>query len=424
MPEKRLFLRSGTGTRFIRLTPLSQIFTLVTSAAFIGWAIVATAIVLLDTIGTGNFRDQARRDQAIYEERLNALANERDTRAQEALTAQERFNTALAQVSEMQSELLTSEDQRRELDRAMEVMQATLRRVMGQRELLQRDLDQLAAQLDHDTGKPVDDSSSKSVASTMDYVTDTLEDVAVERDHARRRAFQAHEEMANLELEIQFLEEKGGRIFRQLEEAMSISVKPLDKMFRNAGLNTDRLLEQVRRGYSGQGGALSPITYAPDALNTVDPTVDRANNILAQLDKLNIYRIAAEKAPFDMPVKSTHRYTSGFGPRWGQMHTGSDFAASRGTPIYATADGVVTRAEWGSGYGRVVYVKHAFGIETRYAHLAKIRVKKGQRVSRGQRIGDMGNSGRSTGTHLHYEVRVNGKAVNPMTFIKAGRDVF
>ena len=278
MPEKRLFLRSGTGTRFIRLTPLSQIFTLVTSAAFIGWAIVATAIVLLDTIGTGNFRDQARRDQAIYEERLNALANERDTRAQEALTAQERFNTALAQVSEMQSELLTSEDQRRELDRAMEVMQATLRRVMGQRELLQRDLDQLAAQLDHDTGKPVDDSSSESVASTMDYVTDTLEDVAVERDHARRRAFQAHEEMANLELEIQFLEEKGDRIFRQLEEAMSISVKPLDKMFRNAGLNTERLLEQVRRGYSGQGGALSPITYAPDALNTVDPTVYRAKH--------------------------------------------------------------------------------------------------------------------------------------------------
>jgi len=224
MPEKRLFLRSETGTRFIRLTPLSQIFTLFTSAAFIAWSIVATAIVLLDTIGSGNFRDQARRDQAIYEERLNALANERDTRAQEALTAQKRFNTALAQVSKMQSELLTSEDQRRELDRAMEVMQATLRRVMVQRELLQRDFDQLAAQFVQDAGKPVEDSSSDSVASIMDYVTDTLEDVALERDHARRRAFQAHEEMANLELEIQFLEEKGDRIFRQLEEALNISV--------------------------------------------------------------------------------------------------------------------------------------------------------------------------------------------------------
>ena len=66
MPEKRLFLRSGTGTRFIRLSPLSQIFAMTISTAFIGWAIVATAIVLLDTIGTGNFRYQARRDQAIY----------------------------------------------------------------------------------------------------------------------------------------------------------------------------------------------------------------------------------------------------------------------------------------------------------------------------------------------------------------------
>jgi murein DD-endopeptidase MepM/ murein hydrolase activator NlpD len=142
------------------------------------------------------------------------------------------------------------------------------------------------------------------------------------------------------------------------------------------------------------------------------------------LDKLNIYRIAAEKAPFSMPLKGSFRFTSGYGPRWGQMHRGTDFAAKSGTPIYATGDGVVSRAEWGGGYGRVVYIKHAFGIETRYAHMAKIRVKKGQRVSRGQRIGDMGNSGKSTGTHLHYEVRVNGKDVNPMIYIKAGRDVF
>ena len=69
-------------------------------------------------------------------------------------------------------------------------------------------------------------------------------------------------------------------------------------------------------------------------------------------------------------------------------------------------------------------IKHKFGIETRYAHLAKIRVKVGQKVSRGDRIGDMGNSGRSTGTHLHYEVRVGEKPVNPMTYIKAARDVF
>jgi murein DD-endopeptidase MepM/ murein hydrolase activator NlpD len=128
--------------------------------------------------------------------------------------------------------------------------------------------------------------------------------------------------------------------------------------------------------------------------------------------------------PFDNPIKSAFRYTSGYGMRWGRMHKGTDFAARYGTPIYATADGVVTHAGWLSGYGRLVKIKHDHGIETRYAHQAKIRVKVGQRVSRGDHIGDMGNSGRSTGTHLHYEVRVNGRAVNPMTFIKAGRDVF
>ena len=106
------------------------------------------------------------------------------------------------------------------------------------------------------------------------------------------------------------------------------------------------------------------------------------------------------------------------------MHNGTDFAAPHGTPIYSTADGVVTKAGWGSGYGRVIYIKHDFGIETRYAHLSRIRVKVGERVSRGQRIGDMGNTGRSTGTHLHYEVRVNGKAVNPMIYIKAANNVF
>jgi murein DD-endopeptidase MepM/ murein hydrolase activator NlpD len=106
------------------------------------------------------------------------------------------------------------------------------------------------------------------------------------------------------------------------------------------------------------------------------------------------------------------------------MHNGTDFAGPHGTPIYSTADGVVKKASWQSGYGRMVTIQHEFGIETRYAHLSKIRVKPGQRVSRGERIGDMGNTGRSTGTHLHYEVRVGGRPVNPMTYIKAARNVF
>jgi murein DD-endopeptidase MepM/ murein hydrolase activator NlpD len=122
--------------------------------------------------------------------------------------------------------------------------------------------------------------------------------------------------------------------------------------------------------------------------------------------------------------------TSGYGwrrhPTSGKsrMHDGMDFASSVGTPVYATAEGVVTFAGWAGGYGRVIKIQHALGFETRYAHLSKFGVKKGQRVSRGDRIGDMGNSGRSTGPHVHYEIRIGGKSVNPMTYIKAARNVF
>lgn len=106
------------------------------------------------------------------------------------------------------------------------------------------------------------------------------------------------------------------------------------------------------------------------------------------------------------------------------MHNGTDFAGRHGLPIHTTADGVVKTAARQSGYGNIVIVTHPNGLETRYAHLSKIHVKVGERVSRGDHIGDMGNTGRSTGTHLHYEIRVNGKPVDPMNFIKAARDVF
>ena len=156
----------------------------------------------------------------------------------------------------------------------------------------------------------------------------------------------------------------------------------------------------------------------------------RATRLLDQMDRLNMYRIAAEKAPFAIPVKNAYRFTSGYGnrrdPKTGgrRMHKGTDFAAPLGTPIYATADGVVTHAGWSSGFGKMVKIQHDFGIVTLYAHQSKLRVKVGQRVSRGDRIGDMGTTVVSTGVHLHYEVRAGGKAVNPMTYIKAANNVF
>ncbi len=418
-PERRLFLRSDTETRFIRLKPETQLVAWTGSIVVVAWTIIATAILLMDSIGAGNFRAQAQRDQMTYEQRLNALSSERDARALEALAAQERFNSALQQISIMQSELLATEEKRRELETGLEVVQATLRETMRAREEAREQVAALSAETGEDTGAAITDEA----AGTVNLLADALAETAAERDMIAADAEFAIEHAQEMELELRLLQERNDQIFRQLEEAMLVSVEPLDEMFRAAGMNPDNLINQVRRGYSGTGGPLTPLQFSTRG-GEPDPDALRANAILSAMDRINLYRIAAEKAPFSIPVKSNFRYTSGFGPRWGRMHNGTDFAGPIGTPIYATADGVVTHSGWASGYGRLIKIRHDFGIETRYAHLNSMDVQVGQRVSRGERIGAMGNSGRSTGPHLHYEVRVGGNPVNPMIYIRAGQNVF
>ncbi|WP_211286101.1 M23 family metallopeptidase [Roseovarius confluentis] len=423
-PERRVFLRSDTDTRFIRLRPATQLIAFTGASAIVAWAIIATAVLVMDSIGSGNFREQAKRDQRTYEARLNALEDERDKRADEALAAQNRFNSALEQISVMQTELLTSETRRRELETGIEVIQSTLRRTMKDRDSARNEAAQLAEAIDNSGDTPLPGQSGSADEDPMvEFLSSQLAATAQERDQVTADAQDALLRADEMATQIQLMQDQNDQIFRQLEEAMTISVEPLDKMFTAAGMNPDRLLDTVRSGYSGQGGPLMPLNFSTRG---EDPSADtrRANGILQGMDKLNLYRIAAQKAPFAMPVRSSFRFTSGFGMRWGRMHSGTDFAAPHGTPIFSTADGVVVHAGWQSGYGRLVKIQHEFGIETRYAHMSKLHVRKGQRVSRGDRIGDMGSTGRSTGTHLHYEVRVGGKAVNPMIYIKAARDVF
>ena len=120
------------------------------------------------------------------------------------------------------------------------------------------------------------------------------------------------------------------------------------------------------------------------------------------------------------------QFTSNFGIRsdpfrgTAAMHAGVDIPGPVGTPIYATADGIVDHAGWQGGYGNVVEINHGKGIATRYGHLSKVLVADGARVTRGQLIALMGSTGRSTGSHLHYEVRMDGHAVNPVPFLTTG----
>ena len=159
-----------------------------------------------------------------------------------------------------------------------------------------------------------------------------------------------------------------------------------------------------------------------EAAGKADPTFKQLFTSWKKLDTLQDGAIAV---PSDKPVK-TAAFTSGFGvradpfQRRAAMHAGIDLAGASGTAIYATADGTITTAGWNSGgYGNLIKIDHGRGIETRYGHLSKMSVYPGQRVKRGEVIGRMGSTGRSTGCHLHYEVRIDGRAVNPIPFMKS-----
>src|SRR5688572_13035377 len=156
-------------------------------------------------------------------------------------------------------------------------------------------------------------------------------------------------------------------------------------------------------------------------VNAADPNFKALFLSWKKLEQLEQGTIAI---PSTEPVHGTS-FTSGFGVRSdpfrgrAAMHAGIDLSGPIGTPIYATADGVVGRSQWVSGYGNLVELDHGRGIQTRYGHLSRSTVAAGQRVKRGEVIGLMGSTGRSTGSHLHYEVRIDGKAVNPVPFMQS-----
>ncbi len=165
------------------------------------------------------------------------------------------------------------------------------------------------------------------------------------------------------------------------------------------------------------------------AVLDVDPAfAARIQHVAADLSQSEALSASADTLPLDRPTSGTSQ-ASGFGVRLDPftgrpaLHTGLDFAGPVMTPIRSTGPGIVSFTGLRSGYGQTIEIDHGHGFKTRYAHLAAIGVGAGDHVALGQRIGALGSTGRSTGPHLHYEVWVNGRAINPQRFLEAGDDV-
>ena len=178
----------------------------------------------------------------------------------------------------------------------------------------------------------------------------------------------------------------------------------------------------------GASDPATPMAAAAVTTRTAGPAVamtaadSQVRTLFQTWKRLDTPGIAGIAIPSVHPVE-TMNFTSNFGIRsdpfqhTARMHAGVDIPGATGTPIYATADGTIAHAERMGGYGNMVEIDHGKGIATRYGHLSRLLVEPGAHVTRGQLIALMGSTGRSTGPHLHYEVRIDGHAVNPVPFL-------
>ncbi len=217
-----------------------------------------------------------------------------------------------------------------------------------------------------------------------------------------------------------------GNVLDRLGERTVKNIEEAERLIMMTGLELDKVLERATRIAPGQGGPLFEVASATEDGNGLPGSV---SEIDTQLTRWAGLRSLLKRVPLVSPVDFYHQ-ASPFGVRRDPftkkkaMHYGVDLAGWRGAPVFATAPGKVVFAGRKGRYGKMVEIDHGYGIRTRYGHLLKVLVKRGEEVGHRHRIGLLGSTGRSTGPHVHYEVRFDGKPINPEKFIKAGRYVF
>ena len=222
--------------------------------------------------------------------------------------------------------------------------------------------------------------------------------------------------LAKLQDSLERVEIKQSNSLANIEEGYSAKARRIRGVLAEVGVGPGKAPADA------VGGPYVPVKMPADN-NAFEKQLRRISSAKAYVEQLNK---TVTSVPLRQPLPGELDQSSGFGVRADPflrrpaMHTGLDFRGDVGDPVRATASGTVSTAGWNGGYGKMVEIEHANGLATRYGHLSQIDVHEGQTIKLGQIIGRIGSTGRSTGPHLHYETRVEGDAVDPTKFLRAG----
>jgi murein DD-endopeptidase MepM/ murein hydrolase activator NlpD len=272
-------------------------------------------------------------------------------------------------------------------------------------------------------------SHNFNLKGNLNSVTTDLESALSERNFARAQGKKLSRTVTKLENELDTLHKSEKDILIQLTERTKESIDDIQFVLKRTGIKVAKLLKANGAGVKknqGQGGPFIALKPDIEPAKRLKATLANLNSHLAQYEELDaLMKRLPLAAPLDYFSISSHygKRRDPINKRWAK-HYGLDFGGAKRTSVYVTAPGRVTYAGRKGKYGKYIEVDHGFGFKTRYGHLNKILVKRGQKVDYRTKIGLMGSTGRSTGPHLHYEILVKGKQKNPWRFIKAGRYVY
>jgi len=370
------------------------------AAVAIGYLLATTYLVLRDDLIGATIARQARMQQA-YEDRISALRAQVDRITSRQLLDQQLMETKVSELLERQSQLYLRHGRLRPiLERAEGDMSAPAPKTAAPDRRAEATIP-----------APAKAAAASALPAMAFWHTRDTADAMTTADKADHLFLTINQSLQKIETE------QIDRIATLAEDA-DRQTDTIAQALEDVGLRIDR------EGDDGKTGIGGPYIPADDA-SMFETRVRELDEALARLESA---KLAANTMPIHNPARG-FSISSPFGvrsdPLLGRpaMHAGMDFRAPAGSVIRAAGAGTVVKAGWNGGYGRMVEIDHGDGLTTRYAHMSQISVKVGDRLSRGDIVGKVGTSGRSTGPHLHYEVRRNNTAIDPMRFIKAGRKI-
>ena len=464
LPERQIILRTEGETRYVRVTTRFQVGFLAIWVLFAGWVGFSTISYVnhLSVIAAKN--DAIDDSRHAYRKLLDQVSDyqvsivaitrdlgETETRLRELFHRNEELRQNLSSTEVALRSTKEERDRvrqgRKALGDQLEMLGSELRQITGKNNALENHIGSLRSTLQSVEAQKAEIAAERAAlddklwqlhneleaANNKTHLLETvirglksdLRTVVLDRSKTASENDRLRAEVGGLSAQIESMREAHETELQVIADRTLSNIRHAEEVIRRTGLKLEHVAPLPSAHLTGQGGPFIP--YHPD-MDAPDAEESLRAKMDLWLDRWDQLSAIYFSLPLAKPIGNGYM-TSGYGRRRDPfngrlaMHYGVDFAGPAKQDVFTTADGVVTFSGHKSRYGRVVDVDHGNGLSTRYGHLHKTMVKVGQKVVTGDVIGLLGSTGRSTGPHVHYEVRYKGKALNPRKFLRAGNYV-